>query len=67
MDNTNFSPEQIQQMILLLQKMLPQTETVVEPKPKVSKPKVKKNSTSTKSKQNPIKTKKINMYKHIHL
>jgi flagellar motor switch protein FliG len=66
MDNTNFSPEQIQQMILLLQKMLPQQEAVVEQEPKVSKPKVKKNSTSTKSKQNPIKTKKINMTSQHH-
>ena len=63
MDNIQLNPEQIQQMILMLQQMLPannkQSQSVAE----------KKKSKPQKGKQdkiNPIKTKKINMNNHHH-
>lgn len=66
MDNTNFSPEQIQQMIFMLQKMLPNNndqDAVAQPKQKKSR---SKTNNSVKAKNNPIKTKKINMTSQHH-
>jgi hypothetical protein len=53
MDNINLDPQQIQQMIIMLQSMLPQTEEDKQNKETKStkKPKAKKNTqTQTKSK-----------------
>jgi hypothetical protein len=61
MDNIQLNPEQIQQMILMLQQMLPantkQGGVVKSKKTKVS---------SENEKVNPIKTKKINMTNQHH-
>jgi hypothetical protein len=59
MDNIQLNPEQIQQMILMLQQMLPSN---VEQTESVKKPKKSKSS----NKMNPIKTKKFNMTNHEH-
>lgn len=68
MDNIQLNPEQIQQMILMLQQMLPtQSDTSEQPRSKNTKVKTKKKTkTSQKSRVNPIKTKKINMTNHHH-
>jgi hypothetical protein len=63
MDNIQLNPEQIQQMILMLQQMLPantQQEKMVKSK------KTKASSENENEKVNPIKTKKINMTNQRH-
>lgn len=68
MDNINLNPDQIQQMILMLQQMLPQNNNQKEDS-KSTKRKTRKTKTkelSQVNKVNPIKTKKINMTNHHH-
>lgn len=67
MDNSQLTPEQIKQMIIMLQQMLPTQQDDKQEKPKSTKLKKRPKSTTVKkSKVNPIKTKKINMTNHHH-
>lgn len=61
MDNIQLNPEQIQQMILMLQQMLP--ANTQQGKSRKSK---KTKTSSENEKVNPIKTKKINMTNQHH-
>jgi hypothetical protein len=65
MDNTNLNPEQIQQMISMLQQMLP-SSVDIESKDKNKINKTKTTKPKINKKINPIKTKKINMTSQHH-
>lgn len=69
MDNIQLNPEQIQQMILMLQQMLPadtkSNKTTTKTK-KTKTPSAKQPKSLKKEKVNPIKTKKINMTNQHH-
>jgi hypothetical protein len=68
MDNIQLNPEQIQQMILMLQQMLPVNNVSLEnvKRPKKTKSLSKRIPKSKTGRNNPIKTKKINMTNHQH-